>query len=182
MTSIFTGPMCWYQFSANGMAVALAAKMVLLFGSLLDSWRQVVSPFRKWWWWSLLAPTFSLIFDPSVYTSSCGPRSSRYSLNLVWASSLVIIHLLTPSMRLCLLRSYSCVPGGKVGVFRRQTISTSISAEVKASCTLGPIGCAGGRVIPLFLFGLGRYRSRVAGSNSCSAWCAGLSVQARIFR
>ena len=30
-------------------------------------------------------------------------------------------------------------------------------------------------------FGLGRYRSRV-GSNSCSAWCAGLSVQARVFR
>ena len=30
------------------IAVASAANMVLLFGSLLDSWRQVVSPFWKW--------------------------------------------------------------------------------------------------------------------------------------
>ena len=51
----------------------------------------------------------------------------------------------------------------------------SISAGVTASSTLRPMGCAGGRVILPFPFGLGRYRSLVAGSNLCSAWCAGLS-------
>ena len=57
-------------------------------------------------------------------------------------------------MRLCLFGSYSCVPGGKVGVFRGQTVSTSISAEVMASSTLRPMGCVRGRVIPPFSFGL----------------------------
>ena len=61
-----------------------------------------------------------------------------------------------PSMRLCLLGSYSCVPGGKVGVFRGQTISLLISADVMVSSTLRPMGFARGRVIPPFPFGLGR--------------------------
>ena len=65
--------------------------------------------------------------------------------------------------------SYSCVPGGKVGVFMGQTVSMSISADVMASSTLRLMGFAGGRVIPPLPFGLGRYRSLVVGSNSCSA-------------
>ena len=39
------------------MAVASAAKMVLLSGSLLDSWRQVVSPVWKWLFMTAAAPT-----------------------------------------------------------------------------------------------------------------------------
>ena len=70
-------------------------------------------------------------------------------------------------MRLCLLGSYSCVPGGKLGIFKGQTISASISAEVRASSTLRPMGWVGGRVMPPFPFGLERYRSFVVGSNSC---------------
>ena len=84
-------------------------------------------------------------------------------------------------MRLCLFGSYSCVPGGKVGVFRGQTVSMSITGDAMASSTLRPMGFARGRVIPPFPFGLGKYRSLVVGSNSCSAQCAGLSVQARVF-
>ena len=123
------------------MAVASAAKMVLLFGSLLGSWRQVVSPFWKWRFMTAAAPTLSLILDPSVQTTSCGPRALWYSWNLAGASSLVITNLLTPSMRLCLSGSYSCVPGGKLG----QTISASISAEARAPSTLRPTGWVGGR-------------------------------------
>ena len=44
-TSCSTGSMCQQKSSARVMAVASAAKMVLLSGSLLDSWRQVASPF-----------------------------------------------------------------------------------------------------------------------------------------
>ena len=40
------------------MVVASAAKMVLLSGSLYDSWQQVVSPFWKWWLMPAAAPTF----------------------------------------------------------------------------------------------------------------------------
>ena len=39
--------------------------------------------------------------------------TSSVIFNLARASSLVIIHLITLSMRLCLLGSYSCVPGGR---------------------------------------------------------------------
>ena len=41
------------------MAVASAAKMVLLCGSLLDSWRKVVSPSWKWRLMTAAAPTLS---------------------------------------------------------------------------------------------------------------------------
>ena len=64
--------------------------------------RQVVSPFWKWWLITAAAPTLSFILEPSVKTSSCDPRVSWYSLNLAWASGLEIMHLFTPSMRLCL--------------------------------------------------------------------------------
>ena len=164
------------------MAVASPVKMVLLFGSLLDSWRQVVSPFWKWWLMTVAARTLSLILDPSVYISSCSPRALWCSWNLAWASSLVIINWLTPSMRLCLSGSYSCVPGGKLGIFKVQSISVWISAEVRASSTLRPTGLVGGRVMPPFPFGLERYSSLEVGSNSCRKWCAGLSVQAWVFR
>ena len=43
-------------------------------------------------------------------------------------------------------------------------------------------GWVEGRVMPPLPFGLGRYRSLIIGSNPCRAWCAGLSVQARVFR
>ena len=42
----------------------------------------------------------------------------QYSLNLAWASSLEIKHLLTPSIRLCLHGSYVCVPGGKLSCLK----------------------------------------------------------------
>ena len=87
------------------------------------------------------------------------------------------MHLLTPSMRLCRLGLYSCVPGGKLGIFKGQTISASISAEVRAFSTLRPMGWLGGRVMPPFPFSLERYRSLVVGPNSCRAGCAGLLVQ-----
>ena len=83
-------------------------------------------------------------------------------------------------MRLCFFGSYSCVPGGKHGVLKGHTNSTSISAEVMASSSFRPMGWVEGRVMPPLPFGLGRYRSLIVGSNSCRAWCAGLSVQARV--
>ena len=43
------------------MAVASAAKMVLLSGNLLESWRQAVSPFWKWRLMTTAAPTLSFI-------------------------------------------------------------------------------------------------------------------------
>ena len=139
-------------------------------------------------------PTFKDVFNArnldiqrirvkvKLLTSLCGPRALWYSWNLARASSLVIIDLLTPSMRPCLSGSYSCVPGGKLGIFKGQTISASISAKVRAYSTLRPTGWVGGRVMPPFPFGLERYRSVVVGSNSCRVWCAGLSVQARVFK
>ena len=78
-------------------------------------------------------------------------------------------------MRLCIFGSYSCVPGGKLGVLKGHTNSTSISAEVMVSSSFRPMGCVEGRVMPSLPFGLGRYRSLIVGSNSCRAWCAGLS-------
>ena len=54
----------------------------------------------------------------------------------------IVMHRqLQPTMRLCLLGSYSCVPGGQLGIFKGQTISASISAAVRASSTLRPMGC-----------------------------------------
>ena len=44
-----------------------------------------------------------------------------------------------------------------------------------------PMGGAGGLVMPPLPFGLGAYKSLVVRSNSCRAWCAGLSLQARVF-
>ena len=45
------------------MAVASAAKMVLLFDSLLDRWRQVASPFWKWRSIIAAAPNLSLALN-----------------------------------------------------------------------------------------------------------------------
>ena len=53
-------------------------------------------------------------------------------------------------MRLCLSGLYSCVPGGKLGIFKGQTISASISAEVRASSTLRPTGWVGAESCHLF--------------------------------
>ena len=36
--------------------------------------------------------------------------------------------------------------------------------------------------MPPLPFGLGAYKSRLVWSNSCKAWCAGLSMQARVFK
>ena len=104
-----------------------------------------------------------------ITTTTTDPCASRYSLNLAWASCPEIMHLLTPSMRSCLMGSKSCVPGGKLGVLRGQTSSALISAEVMASSTLRPMGGAGGRVMPPLPFGLGAYKSLVVRSNSCRA-------------
>ena len=99
------------QCQTDGCSLS-CKKMVLLSGSLLDSWRQAVSPFWKWRLMTAAAPTLSSILEPSLYTSSCDPCASRNSLNLAWASCPEIMHLLTLSMRSCLLGSQSCVPGG----------------------------------------------------------------------
>ena len=40
----------------------------------------------------------------------------------------------------------------------------------------------GGRIMPPLPFGLGAYKSLVVQSNSCRAWCAGLSMQAWVFK
>ena len=47
--------------------------------------------------------------------------------------------------------------------------------------SLRPMGGAGVWVMPSLPFGLGAYKSLVVRSNSCRAWCAGLSMQARVF-
>ena len=60
-------------------------------------------------------------------------------------------------MRSCLLRSLSCLPGGKLGVLAGQTNSALISAEVMASSTFETNGK--GRVMPPLLFGLEAYKS-----------------------
>ena len=46
---------------------------------------------------------------------SCDPLVTRYSLNLAWSSSLVIIHLLTPSRRLMSLRIVIMRSWGNLG-------------------------------------------------------------------
>ena len=51
---------------------------------------------------SWCCPLSLVILDPSVLTLSSDPRVSQYSLNLAWASAIVTVYLLTPSMRLCL--------------------------------------------------------------------------------
>ena len=38
-----------------------------------------------------------------------------------------------------------------------------------------------GRVMPALPFGMGAYKYLVVRSNSCRTWCAGLSMQARVF-
>ena len=162
------------------MAVASAAKMVLLSGNRLVKWRQVVSPFWKWQLITAAAPTLSFILEPSVKTLSCDPRVSRNSLNLAWASGLEIMHLFTPSKRLCLFRL--CVPGGKLGILKGQTNLASSSAEAMAASTLRPMGWVGGRVMPPLPFSLGTYKSLVIRLNSCRAWRAGLLMQARVFK
>ena len=83
----------------QGNGCSLSSKDGAVIRESLDSWRQVVSPFWKWRLTTAAAPTLSLILYPSVSTSLCGHWASWYSLNLAWASSLVIIHLLPPSMR-----------------------------------------------------------------------------------
>ena len=50
----------------QGNGCSLSSKILLLSGSLLDSWWQVVSPFWKWRLITAAAPTLSLILDPSV--------------------------------------------------------------------------------------------------------------------
>ena len=69
----------------------------------------------------------------------------------------------------------------EVGCPLGQTNWALISAEVMTSSTLRPMGGAGGRVMPPLPFGLGAYKSLVVRSNSCRAWCAGVSMQARVF-
>ena len=43
-------------------------------------------------------------------------------------------------------------------------------------------GRVGDRVLPPLPFGLGAYKSLVVRLNSCRTWCAGLSMQALVFR
>ena len=81
------------------------------------------------------------------------------------------------SLRIVLVRSW-----WKLGVLRGQTNSELIAAEVMAISTLRPTGGVRGWVIPPLPLRLWIYRSLVICSNSCEAWCAGLSVQARVFR
>ena len=72
-------------------------------------------------------------------------------------------------MRFCLVGSYLCVPGGKLGCLKGQIKSTLISTDAS---TLRPTGHVGGRDMPPRPFGLGAYRSLVVWSYSCRA-CAG---------
>ena len=68
------------------MAVASAAKMVLLSGSLLDSWRQVVSPFWKWWLMTAAAPTlvhFGAISVDFIMWSLCFTKLIELSLGFL---------------------------------------------------------------------------------------------------
>ena len=96
------------------------------------------------------APTLSSILDPSVYTSSCGPSVAWYSLNLAWASSLVIIHLLTPSVRLSLRIVFMCS-------WRKGWCLQGANHFYVNLCRChGFLYFAGGRVIPPDLLWLGQ--------------------------
>ena len=68
-------------------------------------------------------------------------------------------------MRLCLVGSYLCVPGGKLGCLKGQIKSTLISANATAASTLRPTGRVGGRDMPPRPFGLEAYRSLQFWSN-----------------
>ena len=159
------------------MAVTSAAKMVLLSGSLLDSWRQVVSPFWKWRLMTAAAPTlvhFGAINVDFIMWSLCFTKLIELSLGFLSGD-----HAFTNSFNEVV--SLGIIVMRSLGVLRGQTNSALISAEVMASSTLRPMGGAGGRVMPPLPFGLGAYKSLVVWSNSCRAWCAGLSMQARVF-
>ena len=156
--------------------------MELLFGSLLDSWWQAVSPFWKWRLMTASCP-YSLVNLRSVSVDFImWPLSiailSEFGLSL-FSCDYTFAHPFNEAVFLWII--FMCF-WWKGWCLQGQTVSTSISAEVMASSTLRPMGCAGGRVIPPFPIGLGRYRSLVVGSNSCNAWCAVLSVQAWVFR
>ena len=93
------------------VAVASAAKMVLLSGSLLDSWRRVVSPFWKW-----------RLMTAAVPNRSFWSNQRRlhhvillfHDTNWTYPGFLFGYHMwLTPSMRWCSLGSYSFFPGRK---------------------------------------------------------------------
>ena len=162
------------------MAVASAAKMVLLSGSLLDSWRQVVSPFWKWRLMTAAAPTlvhFGAISVDFIVWSLCFTKLNELSLGFLSGD-----HAFTysfnevMSLGIIVMRSW-----WKVGCPQGQTNLALISAEVMAFSTLKPMGGAGGLVMPPLPFGLGAYKYLVVQSNSCRAWCAGLSTQAQVF-
>ena len=163
------------------MVVAPPAKMVLLSGSLLDSWRQVVSPFWKWRLMTTAAPTlvifgaigvdfiiWSLCFTILIEISLCifsGDHTFTYSFNEVVSLWIIVV------------RSWwevGCPQGGR-------SIRHCSMQRSWLPLLLRPIGGAGGRVMPPLPFGLGAYKSLVVRSNSCRAWCAGLSMQARVF-
>ena len=89
------------------MAVASAAKMVLLSGSLLDSWRQVVSPFWKWRLMTAAAPTlvhFGAISVDFIMWSLCftilielslgflsGDHAFTYSFNEIVSLGIIVV-------------------------------------------------------------------------------------------
>ena len=161
---------------------SLISKDSAVIQGLLDKQQQVISPFWKWRLMIAAAPILLSILDLSVYTSSCSIWLLQYSLNLTWSSCLEITHLLTPSMRLYLAGSYSCVPSGKLGCLKGQLKSLLFSADVTAASTLRPMGRVGGPVMPPCPFVLGSFRSLVAWSKLCRAWCAGFSMQAHVLR
>ena len=64
------------------------------------------------------------------------PWVSWYSLNLAWASCLGIIHLLTLTVRICLLGSQLGVPCGKLGDRREYTNLALTSAKTTRVCPM----------------------------------------------
>ena len=156
------------------MAVASAAKVLLLSGSLLDKWRQVISPFC-WQLMTAAARTLSYLWDPSVHISLYDPWVSRCSLKLAWASSLITIYLLTPSMMtipMCYWWKIGWPQGEKgIDLCRGQS---RLYLETNGICC--------GWLVPLRPFGLCTYTSHVVWSNSCRVLWSGLLMQGQVFR
>ena len=92
-------------FGDYSEAVASAAKMVLISANLFDNWLKVVTPLWEWWWMTAAAPTLSLSYICQLRLHHVVLEHRDTHWILAWASSLLIMHLPTHSMRLCLIKS-----------------------------------------------------------------------------
>ena len=167
------------------MTVASDAKMLLLSGSLLGSWWQVVSPFLKWQLMITAAPHslihFGAISVNFIMWSVCFTILIEFSLGFLYGDHTFAYSFNeTVSLVVVIVRSWwksvcVCVGGGGGGggggadQFRIDLCTGHGSLYLETNGVEG-------RVVPPFPFGWGAYRSLLILLNSCRAWCAGLPM------